>query len=395
MFKNETYQSLKSFIQRVISFVGGLIMPFSIVAQNLVPNPSFEDTLGCFLSTHPEISCSVEWSESTINNPNLNTPDLCFNGAVFFPPSSIPAFDGTKYIGVDCQPNNSEFVQAELLQTMQAGKSYCVSFYASVCDQTLNPAISLGVMFSVNEMTLNPFTNGMSAHVQGPVLFDPTVWTKITGTYTATGGEKFITLGGFQNSGQPAFVYMYIDMVEVYELPSEQIFNLEVCNGESLLLSASAPDNYRDATSFSWSTGETSSSITISQAGIYTVEKHFGECLIIDSFFVSSGNCDVDTTIIPSDTIEEQTLFIPSAFTPNGDGINDEFKIYGEGLTEIQMNIFNRWGEIIFTSDQTHFNWNGTNKGVPVQVDVYVYQIFFKNQEGIREERMGKLVLVR
>lgn len=390
MFKIETYRSLQTFIQRVITFVGGLIMPFSIVAQNLVPNPSFEDTMGCFLSTHPEIGCSVEWSESAFDNPDLNTPDLCFNGAVFFPPSSIPAFDGNNYIGVDCQPMNSEFVQAELLQTMQAGKTYCVSFYASVCDQTLNPAISLGAMFSVNEMTLNPFVNGMSAHVQGPVLFDPTVWTKITGTYTASGGEKFITLGGFQNSGQPAFVYMYIDMVEVYELPSEQNFNLEVCNGESLLLTAPAIAN-----SYSWSTGEATSAINVTQTGIYTVEMQFGECTIIDSFIVTSTNCTIDTTVIPQDSIENQTLFIPSAFTPNGDGINDDFKIYGEELTEIQLNIFNRWGEIIFTSDQSNFIWNGTNKGIPVQVDVYIYQIYFKNQEGIREERKGKLVLVR
>lgn len=397
MFKTETYQGLQIFIQRVITFVGGLIMPFTIAAQNLVPNPSFEDTMGCFLSTHPEIGCSVEWSESTIDNPDLNTPDLCFNGAVFFPPSSIPAFDGTKYIGVDCQPNNSEFVQAELLQTMQGGKSYCVSFYASVCDQTLNPAISLGAMFSVNEMTLNPFVNGMQADVQGPVLFDPTVWTKITGVYTATGGEKFITLGGFQNSGQPAFVYMYIDMVVVYELPTEQIYQLEVCNGDFLqLLPATATAiSPVTAASYLWSTGETSSSITITQAGIYTVEMQFGECSIIDSFFVASGNCAVDTTILPQDSIEEQTLFIPSAFTPNGDGINDEFKIYGEGLTKIQMNIFNRWGEIIFVSNEVDFFWNGTVKGILAKQDVYVYQIYFKNQYGIREERRGKLVLVR
>jgi len=391
MFKIEAYQNLQSFIQRVITFVGGLIMPFTIVAQNLVPNPSFEDTMGCFSSTHPEIGCSVTWSDSYLNNPDLNTPDLCFNGAVFFPPSSIPAFDGTKYIGIDCQPMNSEFVQAELLQTMQAGKTYCVSFYASVCDQTLNPAISLGTMFSVNEMTLNPFTNGMSAHVQGPVLFDPTVWTKITGTYTATGGEKFITLGGFQNSGQPAFVYMYIDMVEVYELPTEQIFNLEVCNGDDLtLLPATAT-----ATSYTWNTGENTSSIAITQAGIYTVEMQFGECSIIDTFFVTSGNCDVDTTILPQDSIVEQTLFIPSAFTPNNDGLNDFFEVYGEGLTELEINIFNRWGEIIFHSNDLNFSWDGTCKGIVAKQDVYVYQIYFKNQSGIREERRGKLVLVR
>jgi gliding motility-associated-like protein len=240
-------------------------------------------------------------------------------------------------------------------------------------------------------MTTNPFVTGLSAQVQGNVPFDPSIWTKITGTYFASGGEKFITLGGFQNAGQPAFVYMYIDMVEVYELPSEHIFNLEACNGDDLLLQAATIT----ATSYSWSTGETTSSIDVNQSGIYTVEMQFGECSIIDSFIVISGNCSVDSTIHPQDSMVEQTLFIPSAFTPNGDGINDDFRIYGEGLTALQVNIFNRWGEIIFISDRTDFVWNGTIDGKAIQQDVYVYQIQFKNQVGIREERRGKLVLVR
>lgn len=390
MLKSQIYTRFQILFQRIITFVGGIILPLVPQAQNLVPNPSFEDTSACILSTQPEIGCSVIWSESTINNAALNTPDLCFNGAVFFPPSSIPALDGTKYIGLDCQPMNSEYVQAPLIQSLQAGKSYCVSFYVSVCDQTLNPAISLGAYFSVGEMTTNPFTMGLTAHVQGAVPFDPTIWTKITGVYTATGGESHIVLGGFENAGQPGFVYMYLDMVEVYELPSEQIFNLEVCNGDFLQLSANTT-----AAAHTWNTGETTSSIQITQAGIYTVEMQFGSCTISNTYLVTSGNCGIDTTIVPPDTLVDQTLFIPSAFTPNGDGLNDVFKVYGEELTELQVNIFNRWGEMIFKSEELAFAWDGKQKGIPVKEDVYVYQIYFENSRGITEARRGKLVLLR
>ena len=55
-------------------------------------------------------------------------------------------------------------------------------------NQTTFIAPSLGARFSVSEITSNPYTAGMSAHVQGVVPFDPTIWTKITGTYTASGG---------------------------------------------------------------------------------------------------------------------------------------------------------------------------------------------------------------
>ncbi len=361
-------------------------------AQNLVPNPSFEDTLGCMFSVTPQIDCLDKWNESVLNIPAFNTPDLCFNGAVFFPPSSIPAFDGTKYIGLDCQPMNSEYVQVELNQSMQAGKSYCVSFYVSVCDQTTTPAVSLGAYFSNGILNVNPFVGGLSAHVQGAVPTDPTIWTKIAGVYTATGGEDHITLGGFENSGQPAFVYMYIDMVEVYELPDEQVFQSTICPNQTVLLTATAPAT---ATSLLWNTNETTSSIIITTPGIYWVEKTIGSCTIIDTFFVNVGSCVIDTTIVIVEPTEMQTLYAPNAFTPNGDGLNDVWSVYGENLTDLKVSIYNRWGEMIFSAEQVNFVWDGTAKSQMVEVGVYVYEILFRNENGIIQNKKGRISLLR
>ncbi|MFM7768288.1 MAG: PKD domain-containing protein, partial [Bacteroidota bacterium] len=59
-------------------------------------------------------------------------------------------------------------------------------------------------------------------------------------------------------------------------------------------------------------------------------------------------------------TIEEETtLYVPNAFSPNGDGVNDMFNIYGIGITSGTMNIFNRWGQMIYSTDKPQTGWNG------------------------------------
>ena len=79
-------------------------------------------------------------------------------------------------------------------------------------------------------------------------------------------------------------------------------------------------------------------------------------------------------------------IFIPSAFTPNGDGENDEVFVRGQNLLEIDLKIFDRWGERVFeTTDQT-VGWDGTFKGENLDPDVYVYHltaICFDGQEAL------------
>jgi len=346
----------------------------NLIAQNLVPNPSFEDTLNCFPNS-PELACLLDWKDhSEPINPTLNTADVCYNTAVFFPPSSIPAFDGTKYIGVDCQPINSEYIQVQLTQAMVAGTTYCVSFYASVCDQTPIIAPSMGARFSVTEITTNPYNAGMSAHVQGVVPFDPTIWTKITGTYTAIGGEKFMTLGGFQNNGAPSFTYMYIDMVEVYPLTALNLgADLPLCAGQTIMLNAAT-----GATSYLWSTGEITSGISVNTSGVYWVEQISGSCSQVDTVEVFNDNCN-GNPVVPSNPIEG-TLFIPNSFSPNGDGNNDFFGAVGENINDFEISIFDRWGERIFLSTSLYDQWDGNYHQQKAEQGVYVYKLSYKNK---------------
>ncbi len=94
------------------------------------------------------------------------------------------------------------------------------------------------------------------------------------------------------------------------------------------------------------------------------------------------------------------SFFAPNAFTPNGDGINDKFYVYGEGIdnSTFEMWIFDRWGNTIFTSSDIAKGWDGTaqiNGGGPVQIDTYVWRVKFRDINGNPHTYVGRVSVIR
>ena len=92
------------------------------------------------------------------------------------------------------------------------------------------------------------------------------------------------------------------------------------------------------------------------------------------------------------------TIFIPNAFTPNGDGTNDVFEIYGnlQAIDFLEIQIFNRWGQIVFESNNHHFKWDGTYKGRVQDPGVFTYQIQMTFNDGQPQKvRSGCINLLR
>ncbi len=88
--------------------------------------------------------------------------------------------------------------------------------------------------------------------------------------------------------------------------------------------------------------------------------------------------------------------YIPNAFTPNGDGTNDEFTVYGSGLKTVTMRVFNRWGEKVFDSgDNQWASWDGTYKGVLQPPAVYTYVVELTYLDGQKKMKDGSLTLIR
>lgn len=97
-----------------------------------------------------------------------------------------------------------------------------------------------------------------------------------------------------------------------------------------------------------------------------------------------------------AEAVPNPTMYIPSAFTPNGDGINDFFGVKAEGIKQFKMEIYNRWGELVFTSENMLELWDGTFKGERISnTDVFVYQVkaMGKNNNPLPEEK-GTVTLI-
>lgn len=108
----------------------------------------------------------------------------------------------------------------------------------------------------------------------------------------------------------------------------------------------------------------------------------------------------VDAAVTPSISntikiIKEPNLFHPSAFTPNSDGLNDLFKVIGQFTAAVEFKIFNRWGELLFLTNDLDKGWDGTYKGSAMPEGTYVFRAYLTDLAGRTSERSGTILLLR
>jgi len=99
---------------------------------------------------------------------------------------------------------------------------------------------------------------------------------------------------------------------------------------------------------------------------------------------------------------KKRDIFVPNAFTPNNDGVNDIFMVFGRnGVARIdRMVIFDRWGELVFSVENAPINfrgfgWDGTFKGRPLNPAVFVYYIELTYLDGVKEVLKGDVTLIK
>lgn len=88
-------------------------------------------------------------------------------------------------------------------------------------------------------------------------------------------------------------------------------------------------------------------------------------------------------------------FFVPNIFSPNGDNENDVFYVRGQGFKSISINIFNRWGQKVFESDDVNNGWDGTFNGQEMNTGVFVYYINLELFNGEKIQKQGNITLVR
>ena len=112
----------------------------------------------------------------------------------------------------------------------------------------------------------------------------------------------------------------------------------------------------------------------------------------------NSEGCSKSDTIRITERCEPR-IFVPNAITPNGDNINDYFTAKGIAIRDFEMYIFNRWGEEIYYTKDIEKGWDGTYMGNIVQIDVYVYKLYYtlddKTGDYKREQMVGTVTVLR
>ena len=217
-----------------------LLLSLKANAQNLVLNPSFEDTIAC-TGTYA-MQCKY-WYTANIGSPDYfsEQPDI-FCGTSPVPLSNAGyqyARTGIAYVGLVTlmQPlnpnylNRREYIGGELSDTLKQGHEYCVSFYISVAEELKYVTDGIGLYLSIDsavDYTINtnlPFVPQIS-NPSGNIIYDTLNWVQISGTYIANGGEKYLTIGNFKDDANTMIdsasstansAYYFIDDVSVID----------------------------------------------------------------------------------------------------------------------------------------------------------------------------------
>lgn len=144
-----------------------------------------------------------------------------------------------------------------------------------------------------------------------------------------------------------------------------------------------------NALTYSWTFGDGDSADIRTPSHSYTDTGNYVVTLIVTS---PDGCIDTISGIV---RVEDNFAFyVPNAFTPNGDGVNDTFRGFGVALRSYTMSIYNRWGELVFRTNDYNQPWDGTIKDV-VQNDVYVYRIEIVDHHDEKHVYLGNVSVIR
>ena len=148
------------------------------------------------------------------------------------------------------------------------------------------------------------------------------------------------------------------------------------CLDESISLSA-----FSQGANYLWQDNSTNSSFIVSQAGLYSVVVTVGACQVEHDFLVNVKMCNSE-------------IEMPTIFTPNGDGINDNFTpVINTKIKNASIVIVNRWGNVIYSNSNLISGWDGTSNGNECSEGVYFWKIDFEDFNSLKFTEHGFLHL--
>lgn len=195
------------------------------------------------------------------------------------------------------------------------------------------------------------------------------------------GGVYTVTLTLFTNRDCTAEITKDITIYEVHPFAGNDTI---LSRGQPFQLHGSGGDFYN------WSPPEGLSNATIPDPIVHRNDD------ITYTLEVSNEQGCVDHDTIRIKYFTGPDIYVPNAFSPNGDGKNDRFRFVPVGITEYKyFRIFNRWGQEVYSSTDFRAGWDGTIKGAPAPLDTYIWILEGKDFNGQTILRKGTVTLVK
>ncbi len=378
------------------------------------------DTLMVYIQDNVLIECALPNDTTLCNNDSMTLVPLVSGGylpyeylwsngdtnsSLFISPNSITTYSLTVTDACNQDTNDQVIIYASNPKVLLVGDSSCIN--DSVFLQSIAPA-SYSHRWSTGEITPNisfPIysssyygviitdtlgcSDADSTYVKAYVSPNATVTpdhtickgdeTKLEGggsyySYEWSGGQdsKSIEVSPLQKTRYSLLVKSNSGcwdttsvLVGVIDVPEAEIFcDIDtLCRGNFIDISASEADAYL------WSTGEVSQVIRVQP----TSESLY----ILKTVFIENGTSCYDETSFNLIVENCNKIFIPNAFSPNSDGLNDKFGVSGNfvAIDHFKMLIYSRNGQLLFSSHNIEKKWNGKFHDEYVPSDVYTYII--------------------
>ena len=316
---------------------------------NLVPNPSFEDTIGCPIG-NGDIDSVKNWFNPA---PNASTPDFFHSCSYTYGVPYNPflgfqsARTGIAYSGFTCysnipDPSNPayknyrEYIGVKLLEPLKARHNYQIEFYINASNKQEYSVANIGV-FVCSGYMLSGFTNqeliSVLPQFETPDYFfvtDTLGWTKISGTITASGDEDYLIIGNFRDSS---------------------ILNVQYLGDHGSYFDIPAND--------------------IDSANYFAID----DVSLID--------------VTPQ-------IHAPNVFTPNGDNVNDYFILKDTLIANYTCYVFDRWGASVTNFQRNERGWNGKSQtGNECSNGVYFYLVIAEGLDEKEYQIKGFVQLLR
>ena len=352
-------------------------------------------------------------------NGCTNTATMAVSGNTIVPTVTVTS---TSSIGIGCSATNS-IITLDATSTPSTSVTY--SWSTSATTQTISTTTA-----GVYTVIVTDAFNGCSVASQYTVTNNTAVptATSVASVVMPCGGPTTITLNG--GSPDPGVVYTWtgpsvisgsnttnpiVDQPGTYTLtvtnPTTGCSSTSTVSVFSSIPTASfVPDvttgftplvvNFTNlssvnATSFTWifnngSAVVTTTSVTQGTSTIYNTAGTYTVMMV-----ASNGLCS-DTAYAVINVDDSFFIEIPNVFTPNDDGTNDFFTINSKGVKEIQLQIFNRWGQLMYEFTGAKAAWDGiTNKGEKATDGTYFYFVIATGFDGKVFEKNGPVTLFR